>query len=223
LHSIKVCSPLAPPPRAAAHRQNILASALNLLSTQPDLSSQAAADALAAVALLQGQDTAAALQAFLAARKQWVQQQLEQAAASPAGGQQAAGAVLTQLAQSVQSCVAQVGELFTAQRAPGSSNGDGDGSLLQQAAQEDESDASELFFGSTAAEGSNSPEAAQWRQQAAAFYEQLAPLQREQVSRGCGVVGCSRNLAHAQHTSSTACTSSTVAHVVVGGATLSCV
>lgn len=91
-------------------RQNILSSALTLLSTQPDLSSRTASDALAAVALLEGQHAAAALQAFLSARKQWVQQQLEQAAASQEG-EQPPGAVLAQLAQSVQSCIAQVGSM----------------------------------------------------------------------------------------------------------------
>lgn len=61
---------------------------------------------MAAVALLEGQDSSAALRCFLAARQQWVQQQLEQAAQGKAG--EAPGDVLATLAQTVQSCVAQV-------------------------------------------------------------------------------------------------------------------
>lgn len=91
----------------AHRRQHILAGALSTLSGQQGLSSRAAADALAAVALLEGQDSAAALQGFLSARQQWVQQQLEQAAQGQAG--EPPGQVLATLAQTVQSCVAQVG------------------------------------------------------------------------------------------------------------------
>lgn len=91
---------------AYCRRQHILAGALSALSGQQGLSSRAAADALAAVALLEGHDSAAALQAFLSARQQWVQQQLEQAAHGQAG--EVPGDVLATLAQTVQSCVAQV-------------------------------------------------------------------------------------------------------------------
>lgn len=81
----------------------------------------------------------------------------------------------------VSSCCTQVGELFTASAPakPGSSSS----SLLQQVLQEDEADASELYFGSmdTAGEGSNSPEAVAWRQKSSAACQQLTPLQRSQV------------------------------------------
>jgi hypothetical protein len=77
-----------------------------VLSSQQDLSSRQAADAIAAVALLEGQDSRVALQAFLAARRQLVQQQLEQAVQGRAG--QGPGEVLAALAQTVQTCVAQV-------------------------------------------------------------------------------------------------------------------
>lgn len=84
-------------------------------------------------------------------------------------------------------CCSQVGELFTANRpsavkAP-SSNGSSSGSLLQQVLQEDETDVSELYFGSmdAASEGSNSPEAVAWRQTSGAICQQLTPLQRSQV------------------------------------------
>jgi hypothetical protein len=87
-------------------RQHILAGAVSVLSGQQGLSSRAAADALAAVAVLEGRDSSAALQAFLSARQQWVQQQLQQAAQGVAG--EAPGGVLAALAQTVQSCVAQV-------------------------------------------------------------------------------------------------------------------
>jgi hypothetical protein len=83
---------------------------VTVLSGQQGLSSRAAADALAAVAVLEGHDSAAALQAFLSARQQWVQQQLDQAAQGQAG--EAPGAVLAALAQTVQSCVAQVRALL---------------------------------------------------------------------------------------------------------------
>jgi hypothetical protein len=57
-------------------------------------------------------------------------------------------------------------------------------SLLQLSLQEDEADASELFFGSVAGplESSNSPEAVAWRQKCNNTIQQLAPLQRSQVS-----------------------------------------
>jgi hypothetical protein len=55
--------------------------------------------------------------------------------------------------------------------------------------QEDEADASELYFGSmdTAGEGSNSPEAVAWWQKSSAICQQLTPLQRSQVgvTAGC--------------------------------------
>jgi hypothetical protein len=83
--------------------------ATTTLSTQPSLSSQDAADAVAAVAMLHGLGTAAALQQFLGCRKQWVQQRLLQAL-SAAAAQQEPGAVLAELAQQVQSCIAQVAD-----------------------------------------------------------------------------------------------------------------
>lgn len=107
-----VCWPSVAPIRCSVccgvyvFRQHILAGAVSVLSGQQGLSSRAAADALAAVAVLEGHDSAAALQAFLSARQQWVQQQLEQAAQGQAG--EAPGEVLAALAQTVQSCVAQV-------------------------------------------------------------------------------------------------------------------
>lgn len=79
------------------------------LSSKPSLSSQEAADAVAALALLQGLSSAAALQQLLGCRKQWVQQRLQQGlSAAAAAAQQEPGAVLAELAQQVQSCIAQV-------------------------------------------------------------------------------------------------------------------
>lgn len=165
-------------------REQILDVSTSTLSSKPSLSSQEAADAVAALALLQGLSSAAALQQLLGCRKQWVQQRLQQALSAAAAAQQEPGAVLAELAQQVQSCIAQVGELFTASAPsmPGSSS-----SLLQQVLQEDEADASELYFGSmdTAGEGSNSPEAVAWRQKSSAACQQLTPLQRSQVEQAC--------------------------------------
>lgn len=98
--------PTSPMHAVLTCRQHILAGALSALSGQQGLSSRSAADALAAVALLEGQDSSSALQAFLSARQQWVQQQLEQAAQGRSG--QDPGQVLADLAQTVQSCIAQV-------------------------------------------------------------------------------------------------------------------
>jgi hypothetical protein len=56
--------------------------------------------------MLQGLGTAAALQQFLGCRKRWVQQRLLQALSAAA--QQDPGAVLAELAQQVQCCIAQV-------------------------------------------------------------------------------------------------------------------
>jgi hypothetical protein len=87
-------------------RQHILSGSLSALSSQQSLGSRAAADALAAVALLEGADSAAALKTFLSARHNWVVQQLEQAAQGQTGKQP--GEVLAALAQTVQDCIAQV-------------------------------------------------------------------------------------------------------------------
>ncbi|KAF6261077.1 hypothetical protein COO60DRAFT_1459350 [Scenedesmus sp. NREL 46B-D3] len=158
-------------------REQILDVAASTLSSKPLLSSQEAADAIAAVAMLQGLGSAAALQQFLSCRRQWVQQRLLQALAATSA-QQEPGAALAELAQQVQDCIAQIGELFTASgpAKPGGSSS----SLLQQLLHEDEADASELYFGSmdTAGEGSNSPEAVAWRQKSSAICQQLTPLQR---------------------------------------------
>jgi hypothetical protein len=91
-------------------REQILDTATSTLSTTPSLSSQEAADAAAAIAMLQGLGTAAALQQFLGCRKQWVQQRLLQALSAAAAAQQDPGAVLAELAQQVQSCIAQVAD-----------------------------------------------------------------------------------------------------------------
>jgi hypothetical protein len=82
--------------------------------------------------------------------------------------------------------VVQVGELFTASATVKSGSSSSSSSLLQQVLQEDEADASELYFGSmdTAGEGSNSPEAVAWRQKSSAICQQLTPLQRSQVGKG---------------------------------------
>lgn len=91
----------------------------------------------------------------------------------------------------------QVGELFTAQQqlqqAPANgtdstSCGSISSSLLQQVLQEDESDVSELFFGSAEgpAGGSSSPEAVAWKQRNQEFSQQLAPLPQDKVSTQAG-------------------------------------
>lgn len=88
-------------------REQILDVAASTLSSKPALSSQEAADAIAAVAMLQGLGSAAALQQFLSCRRQWVQQRLLQALAATSA-QQEPGAALAELAQQAQDCIAQV-------------------------------------------------------------------------------------------------------------------
>jgi hypothetical protein len=87
-------------------REQILDIATSTLSSKSSLSSAGAADAVAALAMLQDLSSAAALQQLLGCRKQWVQQRLLQALSA---AQQEPGAVLAELAQQVQSCIAQVG------------------------------------------------------------------------------------------------------------------
>lgn len=58
--------------------------------------------------MLEGLSSAAALQQFLAYRKQWAQQHLERALSANEQAEQEPGAVLAELAQQVQSCIAQV-------------------------------------------------------------------------------------------------------------------
>jgi hypothetical protein len=89
-------------------REQILDIATTTLSTKPSLSSQEAADAVAALAMLQGLSSSAALQQLLGCRKQWVQQRLLQDLSPAAAAGQEPGAVLAELAQQVQSCIAQV-------------------------------------------------------------------------------------------------------------------
>ncbi|KAG2431082.1 hypothetical protein HXX76_009615 [Chlamydomonas incerta] len=127
------------------------------------------ADLLAALASLQGLDSAALLQAFLAARRTL----LAQLVASADGGSAAAAAeTLSAVAQAAQLTVAQVGELFLASAPPGAASaasaagggvasgvalaaaaaaaavGGADATcLLQQRCREEEADYSELMFG----------------------------------------------------------------------------
>lgn len=76
------------------------------LCSKAQLSSQEAADAVAAVALLEDLDSAGALQQLLAGRRSWAEQHLDQAVDRRTW--QDAGQLLAQLSQEVQSCVAQV-------------------------------------------------------------------------------------------------------------------
>eukprot|EP00775_Hariotina_reticulata_P013485 gene13485-13610_t len=146
-------------PLVVKFRGHILAAAVSTLTSEPELSSQQAVEATAAIAMLQGLNSAAALQQFLSARQQWAQQMLESAVVANEELQQQPGTLLAQLAQQVQACIAQ----------------------------EDEADTSELFFGSVAGplESSNSPEAVAWRQKCNSAIQQLAPMQRSQVEQAC--------------------------------------
>lgn len=89
-------------------RQQVLDTATSSLRSRSQLSSQAAADAVAAIAMLEGLDSTAALQRFLAARRCWAEQLLDAALADSQPDEQTAGQVLAQWVQQVQSCIAQV-------------------------------------------------------------------------------------------------------------------
>jgi hypothetical protein len=78
------------------------------LTSEPELSGQQAVEAIAAIAMLQGLNSAAALQQFLSARQQWAQQLLESAVVANEQVQQQPGRLLAQLVQQVQACIAQV-------------------------------------------------------------------------------------------------------------------
>ena len=89
-------------------RQQVHDLAASTISSRSDLSSQAAADAVAAIALLDELDSSTALQQFLAGRRHCAEQLLDQALADKQQGGQDAGQVLARLVQRVQSCIAQV-------------------------------------------------------------------------------------------------------------------
>lgn len=71
--------------------------------------------------MLEGSDSRAAMQQFLAGRKRWAEQLLEQALAECEQHGQEPGHVLAQLAQQVQCCISQVGVLGWLSRVHGMS------------------------------------------------------------------------------------------------------
>eukprot|EP00878_Enallax_costatus_P036573 GHUV01041083.1.p1 GENE.GHUV01041083.1~~GHUV01041083.1.p1 ORF type:complete len:464 (+),score=174.98 GHUV01041083.1:880-2271(+) len=177
-------------PLVLKFRQQVHDLAASTISSRPDLSSQAAADAVAATALLDGLDSTAALQQFLAGRRHCAEQLLDQALADEQRGRQDAGQFLAQLVQQVQSCITQVGEMWADRQSSNKAQPQDSSeyrSLLQQMLQEDEADFSELYFGGVngLAEGSDSPEAAAWRQRSSDACERLKLLSQNEVQQAC--------------------------------------
>lgn len=91
-----------------ADRDQLLDTLTSSLTTEAALSTDEAADAVAATAMLEHLNSTAALQQFLQARRQWLQQQLTHATANGMCAQDA-GLLLSKLAQSFLTCIAQVG------------------------------------------------------------------------------------------------------------------
>lgn len=196
-------------PQVLKFRSQIEEAAKQLLESDRALQPAAAADALAALSALERLDAAAALQQLLAARHQWLKARLAEAAAGAAeqqgdaqleaagGSAEFAATVLADLVQAVQTTVAQVSQLFLATHAAfaalagnlsAATPAAAPGTLLQQAAGESASDASELFFGGAygLGEGSSSPEALEWEASVSGLLSALAPLPRDHLARACG-------------------------------------
>lgn len=191
------------------YRQQVLDAATAALSEHEGLSTASAADALAALAALEGHDANGALRCFLACRRQWATAHVH-AAAKAGGCAASAGVALAELAAATQTVVAQVGALFCAADEAGSAVADsiptqqGEG-MLRAALREDDADASELFFpGPDAAhEGAASPEAAAWREHVGQLCARLDPPPAADIQASCSawlhevgaeLLSCSRAL-----------------------------
>ncbi|GBF88246.1 conserved oligomeric golgi complex subunit 1-like [Raphidocelis subcapitata] len=179
-------------PQVQKFRGQIAEAARATLEGGRALSSAAAADALAALALLEGLPAAEALARLLSARHEWLQGRLA-AAGAAGGGAGAAAAALAEAAQAVQATVAQVGALFLPPPPPTPAAARGAGApaltLLQRSVDEAASDASELFFSGAfgLGDGAASPEAAAWSRAVAGALSALAPPTREEAARAVGV------------------------------------
>ncbi|KAG1666478.1 hypothetical protein FOA52_004860 [Chlamydomonas sp. UWO 241] len=182
-------------PLVEKFRKQISDAVAALLSSEAALATPAAADALAAAALLQGLGSAGALDALLRARTACLVDALGRGDGA-AGGAPAAVARLSALVQAIQTTFCQVGELFL--RAPGSPGqgappaaapgGDAPppaSCLLQATVREGVADASELLFASVSASGASvaagAPESRAWRAEARAAFDGLAALSSGQV------------------------------------------
>jgi hypothetical protein len=177
-------------PQVLKFRTQIADAARAALEGLRALQPEAAADALVALSALERLDAAGALQRLLGARRQWLRGRLT--AGGAGGDAEVAAALLLELALAVQSTVSQVGALFLAP-GPGGAAAAAAGApahggvdtgaaatVLQRAAEESESDASELYFGGAfgLGEGAASPEARAWEAAAAELLAALAPLPR---------------------------------------------
>mmetsp|Transcript_34672 Transcript_34672/g.87742 ORF Transcript_34672/g.87742 Transcript_34672/m.87742 type:complete len:1232 (-) Transcript_34672:139-3834(-) len=166
------------------------------LSSEAALSTEQAADALAAACALDGHDSQAALALLLSSRRSWIKSQLTSYQDPSACSTEEVGAVLANLAQSVQLTIQQVGELFLA----GSKAGgvpvpavDAGACALQLSAREDDLDVSELLFGGRNTSGGatsggaqhGGPEVEAWRRATKAMHDRLVALSSGVVERAC--------------------------------------